>query len=209
MEGIEGFEVAIAALLEKMSICQFYSGIYRGVSMPSGSTENNLQLQEMQDSALPELYAAVIVFSVKAQSYFEVKGTYIALHVEVSFQYTELESGIKKVGNVLKSFDIEFQPFIDEIDAKEGVIRECADAATMERVKSKYNPSGSRNSVFSAVRHGQFGPQYLEPKPDLFSPGMDKHHRACPWQFQSFTRRLSILCPSRLRTLDLTHHSGD
>ena len=42
--------------------------------------------------------------------------------------------GMKKITNV---FDIEFQPFIDEINVKEGVIRECADAATMERVKSK------------------------------------------------------------------------
>ena len=30
-------------------------------------------------------------------------------------------------------------PFIDEVNAKEGVIRECADAATMERVRSKCN----------------------------------------------------------------------
>ena len=41
---------------------------------------------------------------------------------------------MKKITNV---FDIEFQPFMEEINAKEGVIRECADAATMERVKSK------------------------------------------------------------------------
>ena len=35
----------------------------------------------------------------------------------------------------MKSFDLEFQPFIEEIEAKEGVIRECADAATMERIR--------------------------------------------------------------------------
>ena len=43
---------------------------------------------------------------------------------------------MKKIINALRSFDIEFQPFIEEIDAKEGVLRRCADAATMERVKS-------------------------------------------------------------------------
>ena len=73
---MEGFEVAIATLLEKMSICEFYSGIYNGVSLPSQSTTNSSQLQGMLDSALPELYAAVIVFSVKARTYFEVKGTF-------------------------------------------------------------------------------------------------------------------------------------
>ena len=120
VEAIEGFEVAIAALLEKMSICEFYSRIYSGVTLPSQSTVNSSQLQSMLDSTLPDLYAAVIVFSVKARTYFEAKG-------------------MKKMTNVLKSFDIEFQPFIDEINTKEGAIRQCADAATMERVRSKYN----------------------------------------------------------------------
>ena len=75
---MEGFEVAIATLLEKMSICEFYSGIYNGVPLPSPSqsTANSSQLQGMLDSALPELYAAVIVFSVKARTYFEDKGTF-------------------------------------------------------------------------------------------------------------------------------------
>ena len=75
---MEGFEVAIATLLEKMSICEFYSGIYNRVPVPSPSqsTANSSQLQGMLDSALPELYAAVIVLSVKARTYFEDKGTF-------------------------------------------------------------------------------------------------------------------------------------
>ena len=77
VETIEGFEVAVAALLEKMSICEFYSGIYNGVSLPSQSKANYLKLQSMLDTALPELYAAVVVFSVKARSYFEAQGSCI------------------------------------------------------------------------------------------------------------------------------------
>ena len=42
---------------------------------------------------------------------------------------------MKKVTHLLKPFDVEFQPFIDEIDAKERLVRECADAMTMERIK--------------------------------------------------------------------------
>ena len=76
MQAVEGFEVAVATLMEKMSICQFYSGIHNGVSLLTSSTESSLQLQRMLDSSLPELYAAVIVFSVKAQTYFEARGTY-------------------------------------------------------------------------------------------------------------------------------------
>ena len=72
MEVIEGFEVAIAALLEKMSMCEFYAEIH--VPLPSQSTANTLRRQGMLDSALPELYAAVIVFSVKARTYFEAGG---------------------------------------------------------------------------------------------------------------------------------------
>ena len=73
MDVIEGFDVAIAALLEKVSLCEFYSGIYNGVlSIPSQST-NNSPFQIMLGSALPELYAAVIVFTVKASTYFEAK----------------------------------------------------------------------------------------------------------------------------------------
>ena len=76
MEAIEGFEVAIAALLEQLSICEFYAGIYFGVALHLRSAANNIQLQTMLNSALPELYAAVIVFAVKARTYFEARGMY-------------------------------------------------------------------------------------------------------------------------------------
>jgi len=54
----------------------------------------------------------------------------------ISLNYANPKSGIKKFASTLKSFDIEFLPFIEEINAKEEVIRECADAATMERIRS-------------------------------------------------------------------------
>ena len=44
----------------------------------------------------------------------------------------------KKFSITFKSFDIEFLPFIQEIKAKEDIIRELADAATMERVRSMF-----------------------------------------------------------------------
>ena len=74
VEAIEGFEVAIAALLEKVYVCEFYAGVYIGVSLCSQSIASSQQLQSMLDSALPELYAAVIMFAVKARAYFEARG---------------------------------------------------------------------------------------------------------------------------------------
>ena len=69
---IEGFEAAIAVLIEKVTMCEFYAGIYVGVQLPSPS--GSTQIQKMLSSALPEFYAVVIVFVVKARSYFEDGG---------------------------------------------------------------------------------------------------------------------------------------
>ena len=46
---------------------------------------------------------------------------------------------MKKFTSKLKPFDVEFQPFVEEISAKEGVIRRHADAATMERMRSMFS----------------------------------------------------------------------
>ena len=47
----------------------------------------------------------------------------------------------------LKSFDLEFRPFIDEMNAKQRVIRECADAATMERVRGRCNSFYNQRTI--------------------------------------------------------------
>ncbi|KAF8436098.1 hypothetical protein BGX38DRAFT_1285442, partial [Terfezia claveryi] len=54
---------------------------------------------------------------------------------KIPLRCAKVRSGLRKVTNTLKSFDIEFQPFIENINAKERVIRECADAATMEKIR--------------------------------------------------------------------------
>ena len=42
---------------------------------------------------------------------------------------------MKKLTHLFKPLDFEFQPFIDEIDAKEILIQKYADATTMLRIK--------------------------------------------------------------------------
>ena len=75
---IEGFEVAIASLVEKVTICELYAGIYIRVPFPSQSKVNDIL-----DSALPELYATVIVFTVKARTYFQDRGTHATWNINV------------------------------------------------------------------------------------------------------------------------------
>ena len=49
---------------------------------------------------------------------------------------------------MLQPFAIAMQPFINEITMKEGVIRDCADRATMENIRSVYIYS---NPLFDKV----------------------------------------------------------
>jgi len=65
---------------------------------------------------------------------------------------------MKKAASALQSFEVEFQPFFEEINTKEGVIRECADAATMKRIKGMiihlvWDSIGKR--LTQAYRHGR------------------------------------------------------
>jgi len=39
---------------------------------------------------------------------------------------------------MLKPFAIEFQPFLDDITGKERSVQECADMATMERIRGVF-----------------------------------------------------------------------
>jgi len=55
-------------------MCEFYAEIYIGTQLSLPSTVDSLHRQRMRDFDLPELYAAVIVFAVKARTYFEAGG---------------------------------------------------------------------------------------------------------------------------------------
>ena len=132
---IEGFEAAISVLIEKVTICELYAGIYVGVQ---GSTE----LQRMLSSTLPEFYATVIVFVVKARSYFEGGGTsntyclgYQVFKICHETMLNRPSSVMRKFESTLKSFNSEFQPLIEEMNTKEEAVSKCANAATMDRIR--------------------------------------------------------------------------
>ena len=114
------------------------------VSMCEGDTNSistSEAFQRMLFSALPEFHASVMVFSIKTREYFHARCELIILiktppGAADDEQLSRL--GITKIQNVLKPFDVEFGPLIADIDARERVIRECADGATMARIKSRF-----------------------------------------------------------------------
>jgi len=137
VEAMECFEGTMVTIMDKMAVSTFYAGIYTGVGLHTalGDTSN---LNQVLDMALPELYAAVIVFAIKARQYFDARCK-LTLHVII--EQTMLKKnhlGVKKAVNILKPFAIEFQPFIDDITGKEKAVQECADMATMERIRGLF-----------------------------------------------------------------------
>jgi len=59
-------------LTEKIAICEFYASVYTDTQseLCADSTLTTDCLRWKLEGALPELYAAVLVYSVKAQQYF-------------------------------------------------------------------------------------------------------------------------------------------
>ena len=58
-------------IIVKMAECEFYTSIYAESLQVTLSTHQTTQsFEESSYSALPEFYAAVVVFSVKVKTYF-------------------------------------------------------------------------------------------------------------------------------------------
>ena len=134
---MECFEGMMVTIMDKMAVSAFYTGIYTGIGLHTAMGDTG-RLCEVLNKALPELYAAVIIFAIKARQYFDAKCK-LALYMITIYAQRVLKSlGVKKAVNMLKPFAIEFQPFIDEIAGKEKTVQECADMATMERIRSMF-----------------------------------------------------------------------
>ena len=78
IETIESLEAALETILSKMAICEFYANVYVEtvqIGLTLASDQMTHSLQQSLDSALPEFYAAVLVFSAKARQYFDLSNT--------------------------------------------------------------------------------------------------------------------------------------
>ena len=72
VEAMECFEGTMVTIMDKMAVSVFYVGIYTGVGLHTAMGDTG-KLHAVLDIALPELYAAVIVFAVKARQYFDAR----------------------------------------------------------------------------------------------------------------------------------------
>ena len=65
LDAMECLEETMTTIMMKAKFCEFYSGIYEGVTESS--------LQDTLLSALPQFHASVIVFSIKTREYFHAR----------------------------------------------------------------------------------------------------------------------------------------
>ena len=75
IEITESLEAVAETIVAKMAMCEFYANVYMETGVALSSDQMTLSLQQSLDSSLPEFYAAVLVFSVKARQYFDPSNT--------------------------------------------------------------------------------------------------------------------------------------
>lgn len=80
METLKCLEEAVSTITEQMAYGEFYATMYSGsLKLEDGleTREATEVLKKIAQEALPQLYAAILVFLLKARTYFdkEVKGT--------------------------------------------------------------------------------------------------------------------------------------
>ena len=62
IESAESLEAAAETIVAKMAICEFYANVYAETGIALSSDQMTSRLQQSLDTALPEFYAAVLVF---------------------------------------------------------------------------------------------------------------------------------------------------
>ena len=73
-ETTQNLEEAISTITLNMAYSESYASIYAVLQTDLHPDDINDPLKAKMKSALPEFYAAVLVFSVKAKGYFESAG---------------------------------------------------------------------------------------------------------------------------------------
>ncbi|KAF8542357.1 hypothetical protein BDD12DRAFT_802957 [Trichophaea hybrida] len=75
-ESLNSLEEAMDTITTKMADCEFYANLYaESLQVTLDSDRTTVAFREGMGSALPEFYAAVLVFSIKAKAYFRPSGS--------------------------------------------------------------------------------------------------------------------------------------
>ena len=152
-----------------MAESQFYASVYVGsLQVDLDSYRTTEAFRKSMNSALPEFYAAVLVFSTRARGYFKPSGLVEPpcpplgnrlrlLHV--------LTLHLAKLTNYVKPFSIALGPCLQGIDATKGKLERLASMAAMERIKGRgesrplqFSAGGLIDSI-SELRECPGGPQ--------------------------------------------------
>ncbi|PVF92909.1 hypothetical protein CPB86DRAFT_877537 [Serendipita vermifera] len=116
-ESVELIEGALKTIAVSMANCEFYASIFKDtLNKQFDHSETSDAWEKQLERALPEFYAAILVFSIKVKRYF-------------------IPSAIGRINKSMKPFSITFQPHLKAIESKETTLRELASMATMEGIK--------------------------------------------------------------------------
>lgn len=116
-ESVKIIEESLKTIAVSMANCEFYASIFSGsLSKLSTDAETSAAWEKQLERALPEFYAAILVFSIKVKGHFT-------------------QSTIGRVTSSIKPFSTIFQLHLTAIENKERTLKELAGMATMEGVK--------------------------------------------------------------------------
>ncbi|KAF8242724.1 hypothetical protein K440DRAFT_564475, partial [Wilcoxina mikolae CBS 423.85] len=118
-ETVEKIDEALKNIAMAMANCEFYAGIYvDALNVRFRELQTSTVWKEKIETALPQFYAAIIVFAVKAKGYFNPSNSVGG-----------------KLTNHLKPFATTLEEYLNEIDEKEKAMKELASMATMAGVQ--------------------------------------------------------------------------
>ena len=139
-------------VVASMAESQFYASVFVGcLQLDLDSHAAAEAFMKSMKSALPEFYAAVLVFSTRARGYFLPLGSGEA----PCLSYTDrlfcmlyvLTLHQAKLTNYLEPFSITLEPCLQEIDANRKKLERLASMSTMERIKGRNEPRRLRLSA--------------------------------------------------------------
>ena len=117
-EALKNLQEAIETVVTNMAESQFYASVYVGsLQMDLDSHGATEAFRKSMNSALPEFYAAVLVFSTRAKGYFLPLGSGELPHGDRPCLRRALTLHLARLTNYLEPFSITLEPYLREIDA--------------------------------------------------------------------------------------------
>ncbi|PVF93059.1 hypothetical protein CPB86DRAFT_801526 [Serendipita vermifera] len=171
-ESVELIEGALKTIAVSMANCEFYASIFKDtLNKQFDHSETPSAWEKQLERALPDFYAAILVFSIKVKGYI-------------------MPSAIGRINKSMKPFSMTFQPHLKEIERKEMTLRELANMATMESVKDirkKMDIVGEMRELFVQISDEK-AMNWLSAISPITAYDFNKYRRlagTCQWIFKT------------------------